>query len=324
MLYGNREIQDEILGQVRKFEQIHNKKVVFGAVVGSISKGMERFDSDYDTRFLYLDPCESGYVRWDKIEESIAEKDIHICYIPEQSDCYVNGVEYHARSHEFGMEDKGYFYDKIAFWELTSFVNFLKKPQLDNKFSIGLYHIVNWTFNSPYCWDPYGIKTKISAPLDEMFQKEYEIRYYSDYIMNCLRKGQRNLREYLYSCYYAVAIRYCIEKERFAPVFFPTLFLFCDDERIRIEIEDLKRRYYSTAEEMYQRNPLEYKRKMANTITTEKNDILDAYLVNTLDLVKRYVNQQSVMERCDYVEYIIKLIIDSLNVVAVRDVNERR
>ena len=34
MLYGNKEVQEEILKQVRKFEEKYNKKVVFGAMVG--------------------------------------------------------------------------------------------------------------------------------------------------------------------------------------------------------------------------------------------------------------------------------------------------
>lgn len=188
MLYGNAKVQAEILEHVGQFEKEYNKKVIFGSMVGSISKGLERFDSDYDTRFLYLDQSEQGIVRWDQTEEDIAEEQIHICYIPDRMNCYVGGRNYRDKYHEFELSDKSYFYDKIAFWELTSFVNFLKKPKLDNKFSVGLYHIVSWTFNSPFCWDPYGIAGKVRCLLDEMFIPEYEIQYYRNYIVNAKKK----------------------------------------------------------------------------------------------------------------------------------------
>ena len=52
MLYGKEAARNEILSQVEEFEKRYNKKVVFGSVLGSISKGVERYDSDYDSRFL--------------------------------------------------------------------------------------------------------------------------------------------------------------------------------------------------------------------------------------------------------------------------------
>ncbi len=192
MLYGNEKIQKEIINQIEKFEKKFNKKVVFGAMVGSISKGVERYDSDYDTRFLYLDKVEDEYIRWDKTGSDLKEEQIHYCYVPEKCNCYANGREYRKEHHKFDLEDKSLFYDKIAFWELTSFLNFLKVPVLDNKFSVGLYHIVSWTFNSPFCWDPYGIGSKISCLLDEMFRPEYEIQYYRNYILRAQKKRSAN------------------------------------------------------------------------------------------------------------------------------------
>ena len=118
MLYGNKEVQEEILKQVRKFEEKYNKKVVFGAMVGSISKGVERYDSDYDTRFLYLDRLEEGFARWDKVKD-IKESQVHQCYIPGSKDCYVDGDQYRRNYHEFEVTDKSLFYDKIAFWEFS-------------------------------------------------------------------------------------------------------------------------------------------------------------------------------------------------------------
>lgn len=82
MLYGNENIQKEVLDRVKEFEEKYNRKVIFGAVLGSISQGKERYDSDYDSRFLYLDLSEHGYVRWNKLSRNIQECEIHQCYIP--------------------------------------------------------------------------------------------------------------------------------------------------------------------------------------------------------------------------------------------------
>lgn len=301
MLYGMKDNRDIILEKVKEFEEKYQKKVVFGSMVGSISKGVERFDSDYDTRFLYLDKTETGYFRWDQLKEDIKESQIHQCYIPEKDDL---------------------FYDKIAFWELTSFINFLRNPQLDRKFSVGLFHIVGWTLNSPYCWDPYGIKSKIVFLLDEMFQKSYEIQYYRNYITKCLQRKPCRLREYFYSCYYLIAIQYCLEYNRFPPIYFPTLLEYCKDDELKVEIERLKKEYYETSEEMYRQNPAAYKRKMANYITVERNETVDKKLINILDSTKEYECLQKNPKTKDYVEDIIEIIFDSFRPPIVKDVNE--
>lgn len=300
MLYGKDEVKDEIIKRVKEFEQRYDKKVIFGSMVGSISKGVERYDSDYDTRFLYFDKKENSFIRWDKVLQDINEIDIHMCYTPRE----------------------GLFYDKIAFWELTSFINFLRKPQLDGKFSVGLHHIVGWTFNSPYCWDPYGIKNKINFLLDDMCQVDYEICYYKNYIEKCLNKEEIFMREYLYSCYYAIAIQYCAEYQRFAPIYFPTLLVFCKDKKVREAIEQLQNEYYHTADELLGRDGEEYTRKMANNITVNRNRAIDNFLFETLSKADTWKEKNHLQKKDDGVEQIISIIIDSLQRPLVRGVND--
>ncbi len=300
MLYGKDVVRDEILSRVREFEENYNRKVIFGSMVGSISKGIERYDSDYDTRFLYLDKTGDSFERWDKVSEIICEADVHKCYTPPE----------------------GLFYDKIAFWEFTSFISFLRKPQLDGKFSVGLHHIVGWTFNSPYCWDPYGIKSKIQFCLDNMCQVDYEVSYYKNYIENCLIKEETFMREYLYSCYYAIAIQYCVEYQRFAPVYFPTLLGFCKNKEVRAAIEQLQKGYYHTADILYNKSEEEYTRKMANSITVNRNEVIDSYLLETLSKVELWKKKKQLQQADDSVEQIISIIIDSLQRPLVRGVND--
>lgn len=320
MLYGNKEVQDEILKQVRNFEEKYHKKVVFGAMVGSISKGVERYDSDYDTRFLYLDQSEQGIIRWDQVD-GIKEFQIHQCYIPGDKDCYADGYDYRNRFHEFQLEDKGLFYDKIAFWELTSYINFLRNPMLDDKFSIGLYHIVAWTFNSPFCWDPYGLKSKISSLIDEMYIAKYEIQYYRNYIEKALKRNSVLLREYLYSAYYALAIEYCIQNNRFAPVYFKSLLALCDKEEITMAILDMEKKYYDAIAEKI-RQGLTYERKMADYFCVDNNDLIDCFLQDIMVKAERYCNNNVESGKKDYVDAIIDIIIGSLKRPLVRDVND--
>lgn len=321
MLYGNAKVQAEILEHVGQFEKEYNKKVIFGSMVGSISKGLERFDSDYDTRFLYLDQSEQGIVRWDQTEEDIAEEQIHICYIPDRMNCYVGGRNYRDKYHEFELSDKSYFYDKIAFWELTSFVNFLKKPKLDNKFSVGLYHIVSWTFNSPFCWDPYGIAGKVRCLLDEMFIPEYEIQYYRNYIANAKKKDPLMIREYLYAAYYALAIEYCLKYSRFAPVYFKPLLAMCMNQRLEKAIRELERGYYESVTKALNKG-MGYERKMTDSFSAYRNSIIDDFLNEALVKTEKFQGKDFRVIEIDYVGEIIEIILDSLKRPEVKNVND--
>ncbi len=319
MLYGSKDIQEEILGRIAQFEKKYNKKVVFGALVGSISKGMERYDSDYDTRFLYLDCQEQGFARWDKIDH-IKECQIHQCYIPSGKERFITGDDYRNRYCEIAERDEGLFYDKIAFWELTSYLHFLKKPELDDRFSVGLYHIVSWTFNSPFCWDPYGIKSKLSCLVDEMFIAEYEIQYYKGYIQRALKKDPVMIREYIYSIYYALAIEYCMEKNRFAPVYFKSLLAFCNDPNLKSVIVDLETEYYDSAKEIEM--GINFKRKAADILSIKRNEFIDGFLENVLVRAERYHYNNVKTCRKDYVDAMINIVFDSLERPKVKDIND--
>lgn len=322
MLYGNQVIQNEIISKVHEFEANYNKKVVLGAMVGSISKGVERFDSDYDTRFLYLDQTEQGIIRWDKNKESIKEDQIHYCYIPTKKDCYVDGMTYRSQYKDFELEDKSFFYDKIAFWELTSFVNFLTNPELDGKFSVGLYHIVGWTFNSPFCWDPYGIKSKITFLLDKMFLPEYEIQYYRNYILRNLKKDNVMIREYLYSAYYALAIEYCMEHFRFPPVYFKSLLAMCNNDKLKDAIINLEQEYYNAIEEEM-RISKHYERKMGDYIHAKTDSVvIDDFIDKILIKSEHYSVGDVENSRENYVDRIINIVLDSLQRPVVKDVND--
>ena len=310
MLYGNQVIQNEIISKVHEFETNYNKKVIFGSMVGSISKGVERYDSDYDTRFLYFDQTKQGVVRWDQKKENIKEDQIHYCYIPTKEYGYVDGMTYRSRYGDFELEDKSFFYDKIAFWEFTSFINFLTNPKLDDKVSVGLYHIVGWTFNSPFCWDPYGIKERISCLIDKMFVLEYEIQYYRNYILSMQNKDSVMLREYLYAAYYALAMEYCIKNNRFAPVYFKTLLSLCRNEELAKAVLKLEEDYYSF--DLSEVESGNYERKMMAQRKTVRNDVIDGFLRQIVDQTQNYEGKMP-KSGTDYRGKVVEIILDALN-----------
>ncbi len=301
MLYGNKNVRDIILEDVRRFELNGNRKVIFGAMVGSISKGVERYDSDYDTRFLYLDRDGSGgYKRWDRLD-NLEEKNIHICSYP---------------------EDTTGFYDKVAYWEATSFFDFLRNPILDGKYSVGLYHIVGWTIKSPYIHDPYGLSNKIQPLLDAMFRIDYEIGYYRNYIEKCLSRPNILMREYLYSAYYALAIQYMERHDTFAPYYFDTILAFCENKELAEHILRKKDEYYILTNEMVRNPKNTYKRKMANFLQCERDGIIDRLLYSVLDSTKEYKNMEFKEKGRDYVNQIIEVALNAFDRPTVKSVNE--
>ena len=187
MLFGTEERQKDILTHANEYANNNGMKLIFGAMVGSVSKGLQYADSDYDTRFLYL--------RNDFPD--------NIC-IPSQM-----REEELVKRYYFS----GKVYEWIPFWEMTSFLQFLKEPSLYNDFSVGLYNIVGWTFKSPYIWDPYGLQNKLVPLIDSIFIPQYEIEYHKKIIDKYRTEFGKEYvitKSYLYAIHAAATIEWSI------------------------------------------------------------------------------------------------------------------
>lgn len=204
MLYGDLQLQKQILKDAKKYADENELKIIFASMVGSISKGLEYSDSDYDTRFLY-------------VRKDFPEK---IC-IPSQM------KEEELVKRYYPKEDL--VYEWIPFWELTSFLQFLETPSFENDFSVGLYNIVGWTFQSPYQWDPYGIRNKIMPLIDDIFIKEYEISYHLKEIERWYQKENDEIiaKNYMYALHAALTIDWSISRGTQPPIYFDTLLYSC-------------------------------------------------------------------------------------------------
>ena len=200
MLYGTLKQQEDVLEEARKYADEEGIKLIFGAMVGSVSKGLHYADSDYDTRFLYL------------------RKDF-----PEKI-CIPSKMKEEELVKRYYPKDK--IFEWIPFWEATSFLQFLDNPSFIGDFSVGLYNIVGWTFQSPYIWDPYGLQSKIMPLINTIFKKEYEISYHRTILQKYkseLEKEHVIVKSCLYSLHAAATIEWCMRYNSQPPIDLQTL-----------------------------------------------------------------------------------------------------
>ncbi len=223
MLFGNKKIHERIYNEVEQFEQTHDVKVIYGANVGGISRGLQYKDSDYDTRFLYI---HGDFPHKIYVPDTLPEKSL-ICRV------YFDNAPF----------------EWIPFWEFSSFIQFLNNPMIDAKFSVGLYNVVGWTFLSPYTYDPYGIQPKIWPLIQKVFHKDYFIAYHKKMMESfALHDETVAAKDYLYALHAALSINWADRHNEYAPVYTPTL--LADEPHIFHEVCDLIHKYQKEAADM--------------------------------------------------------------------------
>lgn len=216
MLFGNKDFREEVLKDAMQYAEQKNIKLVYGAMVGGISKGTQYRDSDYDTRFLYIN---NDFPQKIYIPDKIKEEELVHRYYPAMNKPY----------------------EWIPCWELTSFLQFLVNPCMDGKLSVGLYNIVGWTFLSPYTWDPYGIQNKIIPLLSTIFNCKYALEYHINQANVYLENSKKELviKDYLYGIYSVLSIDWILKYNSFSPIYMRSLVASLNDERVKSEIENL-------------------------------------------------------------------------------------
>ena len=201
MLFGSKKHQDFVLEKAQRYAEDLDVRLIFGAMVGSVSRGIQRADSDYDTRFLYL-------------RKDFPEK---IC-LP-----YQMGEDELVHRLWTGHP----ILERIPLWEATSFLHFLLEPRFTDETSEALYAIVGWTLQAPYVWDPYGLHSKLMPLVNRIFRKEYVISYYKTKVLEKYRplllQEMTPFKAYLYSVHAAASIEWCVRYSEFPPVDLETL-----------------------------------------------------------------------------------------------------
>ncbi len=277
MLFGSQQIQEKLLKEVKRCEEEQNIKVIYGALVGSISKGLQYTDSDYDTRFLY-------------VREDFPERILYPVHLKEEEVIY--------RTY---LADT--CFEKIPFWELSSFLQYLIHPGIDGSFSTGLYNVVGWTFLSPYSWDPYGLKNKIVPLIQKLFHKDYFIQYHKDILdQDDIRDTVVNAKQYFNLLYSALAIDYANKYNEFPPVYLQSLL-----QHVPADVREVTLRMVHIA----QRKAQEYVKRYDSVtaahnasvaVNIERDKEIDQYVESVRDTIKNFKMQ--------YLEHNDKMIFE--------------
>lgn len=261
MLFGSEDFKNNLLNNVAKCEQEQGFRVIYGAVVGSISKGIQYCNSDYDTRFLYIN---NTFPKEIIIPDSIAEeKIIYRKYFDDTP------------------------FDKIPFWEFSSFLQFLINPMIDNKFSVGLYNVVGWTFLSPYTYDPYGIQNKILPLIQKTFYKDYCIEYHKTLLEHInLEDKQVITKDYLGALHAALSIDWMRKYNEYPPLYMrtlvsiePSLADIAEELLLTAQTEDRKFVYEPSSRKYYSSHCIIY---------TEHIALLDSYIARVKEDMKTF------------------------------------
>ena len=149
MLYGTNEYRKKLYKTINEICKHRDIIVLFAGTVGSISRGITSFESDYDVKCLYIPK--------------------NRCSVDNKHD------EKLIRYRVF-LDDEDY--NCIAFWEIFSFLNFFAEPYIDSGNKYELIHNSFWLLLSPYAWDPLGLQEKLRFDICKCINYENELLYH--------------------------------------------------------------------------------------------------------------------------------------------------
>ncbi len=189
MLYGRKEYRNgirEAINDVMKDED--DSIVIFAGTVGSISRGIATYNSDYDIKCLF-------------IRKNLQEKDLH--------------CEKVIRRRKF-IKDKDY--NCIAFWDVYAFLNFLAEPYIDSGNKYDLIHNTYWLLSTPYAWDPLGLQGKLYYNLQKCMDSDNEKLYHFKIMERIFKERVYTQREALRLMHAMLSIQWIEDKKTIPPV----------------------------------------------------------------------------------------------------------
>lgn len=305
MLYGKKKVQNMFLSDAKKYAKENDLQLVFGSLCGSISKGFQYYDSDYDTRFLF-------------VNKDFPEK---VNYTPT---CKESEMVYRYYPKDVLP------YEWIPFWELTSFFQYLVIPGLDNKFSLGLYNIVSWTLQSPYVWDPYGIQGKIIPIINTFFIKEYKIGYHVREIqqkMEALNSDYIIAKNYLHMIYSALIIEYCINYNIQPPTHISGLAGTSKYQDLYIKINDIVYKSRREADCFLEKNTEDVMHKAHFSVMIETDKYINNYILAMLTkgekIMKDYdfLSHERKSDMRGKVALIYEIVYESMRRIPIKDIS---
>lgn len=289
MLYGNEYIRKKIQNEVAVCEAEWGIKVIYGAVIGSISRGLQYMDSDYDIRFLYV---KQGFPQKIIEPDRTAEKEMI-----------------------YRKPFTGELFESIPFWEFSSFMRFLVNPCIDYKFSTGLYNVVGLTILSPYSYDPHGIRMKILPLIQKMFHKEYYISYHKESLGKLSLSGENVVaKDYLYALHTALSISWANKYNEYPPVHIKTL--LAEQQGMYDEVCRLMDDYQNEAARYVIQNGCRELQQSHSKIMTGHVAVIDEYLEMTKRKLEffeeRGLTEQEKAGHMEIIDKIYKIVAASI------------
>ena len=296
MIYGSKEFRDEFLKDTLEYAEKNNWTVIFISLVGSIGKGFPSADSDYDTRVLYLDNNYPNkiFLPWDEKEDFLKHR------------YYLNETE----------SADGKLWEWIPFWEATSFFQFLKNPSFEGKYSAGLYNVIAWTINSPFCWDPFGLQMKLKPLIDKAFRFEAQIEYNKKEIERFWKKDKKEIviKSYLRAIYDALSIDWILQNNSINLTYIPTLIYTVCPQNLRNKILDLMDKEFNMSVEFVEKNGSSGLGKSQHSFLMERDKEIDEYIEKMYSMpLNKFMKGPSDDEIDEILDSINKILFNSVN-----------
>ena len=184
--------------ELTHYESASNNKIVFGSVIGSISQGLDRPNSDVDVRYLYVD----------------------------KSACFIDSKYRHDESRvRHRVIDKDKRCNCVALWEISAFLNFLYEPYLDSGDKYKLVRNVIWTFSSPYTYDPYGLQIKLLPLIQRSVDLRKEYKFHVDQAKINYNNAlfDKTFKSWVYAIYHLLSCRWILAYNSLSPISICTL-----------------------------------------------------------------------------------------------------
>jgi len=304
MLFGMESNWKQMLNHAQEIAKEKNFEIVYAATMGSISRGIPAIDSDYDIRFLYIKKdfpevkynpkeCKEEDIIYRFFRDAEHKTDINICYT----------------------------YDRMAFWELTAFLNLLVEPQIgtETRNREGLYYVVEHTFLSPYTWDPYGIQQKV-LPFIYKYSKSEYVNIYCQRLKAKVNDDKHiYAKQYIDAVWASLCLKWIEEYGSPAPIDFETLVTVINDKEVR---EYIKWWTYNTIENC-NKEFIETENKVRGftrkNVICERDSVIDRILRSENDISSTYgrdlVKKESLKVQYEQIDMLIDAIAHGIKQV---------
>ena len=266
MLFGDQRFVNELMREVSEVEKNRDIRVVFGSTIGSISRGIHRYTSDYDVRFLYVNADNNLLGRSSRHNE---EK---------------------IRYRKYNKEKA---YNCIAFWEASAFLTFLTEPYISNGVQYKLVRNVIWSLSSPYQLDPYGLRCKIIPLVNKAINLDCEVNHHYAILETSLRTRKTFLPiiEYFEMMHSFLSLVW-IKRERSVPPLHIQTLMFSIDNMISDHINN-----YLLINKSKSDNSIEtLKAEIPNTIYDSLTSMLKSIEPVEIDILETFKNYYYVVD----------------------------